>query len=33
MQEKDTSKYYVIKERAIPEVLLKVVMAKRLLES
>ena len=31
MQEKD--KYYVVKQKALPEVLLKVVEAKRLLES
>lgn len=28
----DTSKYYVVKEKAIPEVLLKVLAAKRLME-
>ena len=29
----DTTKYFVVKQKAIPEVLLKVVEAKRLLES
>jgi len=28
----DTSKYYVVKEKAVPEVLLKVLAAKRLME-
>ncbi|MCR4650392.1 MAG: ACT domain-containing protein [Lachnospiraceae bacterium] len=30
---KDTQEYYVLKERAVPEVLLKVVEAKRLLDT
>ncbi|HIT89852.1 MAG TPA: ACT domain-containing protein [Candidatus Merdenecus merdavium] len=30
---KDKSKYYVVKQKAVPEVLLKVVEAKRLLDS
>ena len=30
---KDKSKYFVVKQKAVPEVLLKVVEAKRLLES
>ena len=30
---KDESKYFVLKQKAVPEVLLKVVEAKRLLES
>ena len=29
----EKNKYYVVKERAVPEVLLKVVQAKRLLDS
>ena len=29
----ETTKYFVVKQKAIPEVLLKVVEAKRLLES
>ena len=29
----DSTEYYVVKERALPEVLLKVVEAKRLVES
>ena len=29
---KDKSKYFVVKQKAVPEVLLKVVEAKRLLE-
>ena len=29
----EKNKYYVVKERAVPEVLLKVVEAKRLLDS
>ncbi len=29
----DSNKYYLIKQRAVPEVLLKVLEAKRLLES
>ena len=30
---KETTKYYVVKEKAVPEVLLKVVEAKRLMET
>ena len=33
MELSDGSKYYVVKKKAVPEVLLKVVEAKRLLES
>ena len=33
MEMSDNSKYYVVKKKAVPEVLLKVVEAKRLLES
>ena len=33
MGEKDSNKYYLIKQKAVPEVLLKVIEAKRLLES
>jgi len=33
MGEKENNKYYLIKQRAVPEVLLKVIEAKRLLES
>ena len=30
---KETTKYYVVKEKAVPEVLLKVVEAKKLMET
>ena len=33
MGEKENQKYYLIKQKAVPEVLLKVIEAKRLLES
>lgn len=33
MGEKENNKYYLIKQKAVPEVLLKVIEAKRLLES
>ncbi len=33
MEEKENQKYYLIKQKAVPEVLLKVIEAKRLLES
>lgn len=33
MEEKESNKYYLIKKKAVPEVLLKVIEAKRLLES
>lgn len=33
MGEKESNKYYLIKQKAVPEVLLKVIEAKRLLES
>lgn len=32
MEEKENNKYYLIKQKAVPEVLLKVIEAKRLLE-
>ena len=33
MEEKESNKYYLIKQKAVPEVLLKVIEAKRLLET
>ena len=33
MEEKESNKYYLIKKKAVPEVLLKVIEAKRLLET
>ena len=33
MGQKENNKYYLIKQKAVPEVLLKVIEAKRLLET